>query len=54
MKDVLLFERNRTYAPAEAKRAYVQWEPLVAHESITARQARARGRHIATRVRLSF
>jgi hypothetical protein len=51
-KDMPLFEKKQSYTPAEAKRAYDQLEQLIATEVITARQAAAHRRHIASRVQV--
>ncbi len=53
-KDVPLFEKKETYSPAEAKRAYDRLDQLVAEKTITARQAGAHRRHIASRVRVTL
>ena len=53
-KDVPLFDKRETYTPAEAKRAYAQLDQLVSEKTITARQAGAHRRHIASRVRLTL
>ena len=45
-------EKKETYTPAEAKRAYDQLDKLVADKTLTARQAGAHRRHIASRVRV--
>jgi hypothetical protein len=49
-----LFEKKDTYSPAEAKRAYDRLDQLVAEKTITARQAGAHRRHIASRVRVTL
>jgi hypothetical protein len=49
-----LFEKKETYTPAEAKRAYDQLDQLIAAQTITARQAGAHRRHIASRVRVTL
>jgi hypothetical protein len=53
-KDVALFEKNETYTPAEAKRAYDKLDQLVAQKTISARQAGAHRRHIGSRVRVAL
>ncbi len=49
-----MFEKRETYTPAEAKRAYDQLDRLVADRALTARQAGAHRRHIASRVRVTL
>ncbi len=53
-KDVPLFDKKETYTPAEAKRAYAQLDQLVSEKTISARQAGAHRRHIASRVRITL
>ncbi len=53
-KDVPLFDKRETYTPAEAKRAYAQLDQLVSEKTISARQAGAHRRHIASRVRITL
>jgi hypothetical protein len=47
-------EKKETYTPTEAKLAYVQVDKLVAEKTLTARQAGAHRRHIASRVRVAM
>jgi hypothetical protein len=45
-----MFEKQPSYTPTEAKRAYEQLDQLVAKKAINPRQAGAYRRHIASRV----
>ena len=47
-------EKKESYTPAEAKRAYDQLDRLVAERALTARQAGAHRRQIASRVRVTL
>lgn len=49
-----MFEKKESYTPAEAKRAYDRLDQLVTAKTITARQAGAHRRHIASRVRVTL
>ncbi len=49
-----MFEKNDSYTPVEAKRAYDKLDQLVAAKALTPRQAGAHRRHIARRVRVSL
>jgi hypothetical protein len=47
-------EKKDRYTPAEAKRAYDRLDRLLADKALTARQAGAHRRHIASRVRVAL
>ena len=47
-------EKKESYTPAEAKRVYDQLDRLVAAKALTARQAGAHRRHVASRVRVAL
>jgi hypothetical protein len=47
-------EKKESYTPAEAKRAYDQLGRLVAEKALTAQQAGAHRRHVASRVRVTL
>ena len=47
-------KKKESYTPAEAKRAYHQLDRLVAERALTAQQAGAHRRHIASRVRVTL
>ena len=49
-----MFEKKNAYTPAEAKRAYDELDRLVAKKALTARQAGAHRRHIASRVHVTL
>ena len=49
-----MLEKKPNYTPAEAKRANKQLDRLVAEKTLTARQAGAHRRHIASRVRVAL
>jgi hypothetical protein len=49
-----LFDKQESYTPAEAKRAYAQIDQLVASRTLNARQAGAHRRHIGSRTRLAL
>jgi len=49
-----LLDKKESYTPAEAKRAYDQLDGLVANKALTARQAGAHRKHIASRVRVTL
>ncbi len=49
-----LLEKQETYTPAEAKRAFDRLEQLVAEKTITARQAGAHRRHVFSHVRVAL
>jgi hypothetical protein len=47
-----LLDKKEIYTPKEAERAYDQVDRLVADKALTARQAGAHRRHIASRLRV--
>jgi hypothetical protein len=49
-----MFDKHESYTPVEATRAYDQLDDLVARKKLTARQAGAHRRHIASRIRLTL
>ena len=49
-----MLDKKESYTPAEAKRAYDQLDGLVANKALTARQAGAHRRHVASRVRVAL
>ena len=49
-----MLDKKESYTPAEAKRAYDQLDRLVANKALTARQAGAHRKHIASRVRVAL
>ena len=49
-----MLAKKESYTPAEAKRAYDQLDRLVADKALTARQAGAHRRHVASRVRVAL
>lgn len=49
-----MFEKRESYTPAEAKKAYGQLDRLVAQQTMTARQAGAHRRHIASRIQVAL
>ena len=49
-----MFEKKRSYTPAEAKRAYDQLDQLMARKTMNPRQAGAYRRHIASRVQVTL
>jgi hypothetical protein len=49
-----LFEKKDSYTPTEATRAYDQLDRLVAEKTVSPRQASARRRHIARRIRVTL
>ena len=49
-----MFEKKQSYTPAEAKRAYEQFDQLTVKSTINPRQASAFRRHIASRVRIAL
>jgi len=53
-RDTPVFEKQQSYTPAEAKRAYEQLDQLFAEKTINLRQASAYRRHIASRVRIAL
>jgi hypothetical protein len=53
-KDSSVFEKQNSYTPVEAKRAYAQLDQLVADKDITPRQAGAHRRYVSGRTRVSL
>ena len=53
-KENALIEKKESYTPIEAKRVLNQLEWLVSEKALTARQAGAHRRHIASRVRVAL
>jgi hypothetical protein len=49
-----MFEKQPSYTPTEAKRAYEQLDRLVAKKAINPRQVGAYRRHIASRVQVTL
>jgi hypothetical protein len=49
-----VFKKQDSYTPAEAERAYAKLDRLVAVKEITARQAGAHRRNIASRIRIAL
>ena len=49
-----MLQKKESYTPAEARRAYDQLDRLVADRALTAQQAGAHRRHIASRVRVAL
>ncbi len=49
-----MFEKQESYTPAEAKRAYDRLDRLVTEKSLNPRQAGAHRRYIASRVRVDL
>jgi hypothetical protein len=49
-----MFEKQPSYTPTEAQRAYEQLDQLVAKKVISPRQAGAYRRHIASRVQVTL
>ena len=49
-----MFEKQDTYTPAEAKRAFDRLDQLVADKTITTRQAGAHRRHVFSHVRVTL
>ena len=49
-----MLEKKESYTPAEAKRVYERLDRLVADKALTARQAGAHRRHVASRVRVAL
>ena len=48
-----MLEKKESYTPAEARRVNEQLDRLVAEKALTARQAGAHRRHVASRVRVA-
>ena len=49
-----MFEKNDSYTPTEAKRAYDRLDQLVAEKTISPRQAGAHRRHITSRIQVAL
>ena len=47
-----MFEKQESYTPAQAERAYAQLDQLVTKKEMTSRQAGAHRRHISGRIRV--
>ena len=47
-----MFNKQKSYTPAEATLAYAQLDQLVAQNKLNARQAGAHRRHVAARIHL--